>query len=369
MNPTIKKWLRPLAARILGRHYPAVVGGIRWRRVDLQQLQPRDQPLAGLDEPHLAAMIAATDPGHLDSLKPQRARGVRRRHNGTDTLLYANGSKTGFVVDGACDGIWRRCEGTQTLAEIDRQLGAPPGPEQRAILRETVLRLYQLNLVDFPEGSPYESSDRSRIDLRQITFYVINCKGATARRAFMEDQLQRLGLTYKFVTAVESDPPHAGLAQSNLKILRDPAIQVPFAILEDDCEFIDDFQHVFDVPTSADALYLGVSRFGIEEPGAFSWGRWDNVQFIRYSDDYLRPLNMLSAHAILYVSDRYRRNAIGALDVGLTREDFAYPSDISLATLQASHLVVTPADPICYQSAEHDGNYDATRFRPHDQMR
>jgi len=197
---------------------------------------------------------------------------------------------------------------------------------------------------------------------------VINCKGAAERRAFMESQLRRLGLTYELVTAIESEPPFSGNARSNLKILCDPNIQVPFAILEDDCTFIDDFRRVFDVPKSADALYLGASRFGIEEPGAFSWGRWDGVRFIRYSDDYLRPLNMLASHAILYLSERYRQNVVEALDDGLKRGDFNYPPDILLAGLQVSHLVLTPADPVSYQSAEHDGNYDATKFRPRDQM-
>ena len=78
---------------------------------------------------------------------------------------------------------------------------------------------------------------------------------------------------------------------------------------------------------------------------------------------------MLSSHAILYLSARFRQNAVEALDDGLTRADFAYPPDIPLAVLQASHLVLTPTDPICYQSAEHDGNYGATRFALRDQTR
>jgi len=94
-----------------------------------------------------------------------------------------------IVIDTLGDRIWRGCDGTRTVAEINRQLSgqaeAPPAAEMGLILRQTLLRLFQLNLIDFPEGSPYGSFETMPIDLRQVTFYVINCTGATARRAFI----------------------------------------------------------------------------------------------------------------------------------------------------------------------------------------
>ena len=61
------------------------------------------------------------------------------------------------------------------------------------------------------------------------------------------------------------------------------------------------------------------------------------------------------------VAPSRRTPDVEALDTNLQREDFVYSNDIPLAVLQARHLVLTPNDPVCYQSAEHDGEYDATR--------
>lgn len=178
----------------------------------------------------------------------------------------------------------------------------------------------------------------------------------------MRDQLIRHGLRYELVVAVKAAPPYVGTALSHLKILRMAELTVPFGILEDDCQFMDSFRYRVELPAAADALYLGVSCYGIRTPGSVSWGEWDHTKYMRFNHGFLRPFNMLEAHAIVYLSERYRRSAISvSLDV-LTHPQVPYPGDVGAAMLQTSHLVLTPNEPFCYQSERHHGNHDATKY-------
>ena len=124
---------------------------------------------------------------------------------------------------------------------------------------------------------------------------------------------------------------------------------------------MDTFRYECVVTAHTDALYLGVSLFGIKKPGQLSWGGWHNTQFVPYAPGFVRVFNMLSRHAILYISDKFHQHTIEASLQALTYPPHTYAGDIGYAMLQPNHLVLAPHDPICYQSEKFKGNHPATK--------
>jgi hypothetical protein len=137
-------------------------------------------------------------------------------------------------------------------------------------------------------------------------------------------------------------------------------MQTPFAVLEDDCRFNDNFRYEFTVPANTDGFYLGVSRFGIRVPGELSWAESNNVKWSRYDADNLRVFNMLGTHAAIYLSETFHRAARAAILEALAHYDFSFPTDVGMAAIQPSHLVLTPHEPICYQDGELGGMQAST---------
>ena len=85
-------------------------------------------------------------------------------------------------------------------------------------------------------------------------------------------------------------------------------INGPILILEDDIILSDNFKTVFTIPDNADAFYLGTSEGAIRPFTSDYMNReWMPPEF---SDDLGNGIhklyNMTSAHAIVYISDRFK---------------------------------------------------------------
>ena len=195
-----------------------------------------------------------------------------------------------------------------------------------------------------------------KIDLKKVPFYVINLKEDEKRRVFMKEQLDKLGYNYTFIDAIKSPRP-IGIALSHYKtLLMD--IEPPFVILEDDCQFIDNFNETFDVPDNTDAIYLGHSCFGLKKIDQYNvrWGGPKLVKYSQFNKDFLKIECMLARHAIIYISKNFQNAAIEANKKSLFKHFIPIPGDISYAEMQKDYLVLSPNNPICYQSGKHNGN-------------
>ncbi len=126
------------------------------------------------------------------------------------------------------------------------------------------------------------------IDLHEIPTFVINCREDIDRRDVMQRQLTELNLNFDFVRGMRTEPAWIGVALAHLRVLRLLRARPPFLILEDDCLFNDHFRHELEIPTEAEALYLGVSSYGIAEPGKIGWGGSGETLWRRYDAHYLR---------------------------------------------------------------------------------
>ncbi len=159
----------------------------------------------------------------------------------------------------------------------------------------------------------------------------------------MDALLSRIGFTRveHYKSGAESYP--ACLVNANVDILR-KNMDEPFLLIEDDVEFtgIDTFA----MDASADAIYLGLSPFG----GSKTINKWDGyAQHAPYSDTQVRVLNMLTTHAILYITPLYKQAVI---DILLRYKGTDYYNDVLISRIQADYMVLANKRPIFYQSAK-----------------
>ncbi|MEN0003909.1 MAG: glycosyltransferase family 92 protein [Bacteroidota bacterium] len=186
-----------------------------------------------------------------------------------------------------------------------------------------------------------------QLDLRQITFYVINDNEDYEKRAIMENQLNRLGLTYLLVPAASCQPPYIQHALSRLKIFNNDTFELPFVILHDFAVLKDPLQYVYDVPDETDALYLGPSPWGIHSTS----GEMVEAHFEWYDEQFIRLNNALGATAIVVLSERFRTKAVEIIYKALLHHDAPYDPVQEFTLLQQELLVLSPiANPI-YPSA------------------
>jgi SAM-dependent methyltransferase len=266
-----------------------------------------------------------------------RVQSIFKNRCGNISAEFLNESfLAGFAIDvGPFTGrIYDSCHVDEDLPLIeDERSRTPPGIE-------TIER----------DGRRY-----FRVDLREVPTFVLNCKDDEKKRLFQQEQLTDLGLQFEFIRTLTVNPGWVGVALGHLKALRLSRARPPFLVLEDDCVFNHRFEPVIEVPVEAEALYLGSSIFGIEEPGQMSWGRADKVIWERHSPGYLRVHNMLARHAVLYLDPEFQATVIESQVEALTNRHLPHMGDIGLARLQAKHLTLLTEKNICRQL-----NRDAT---------
>lgn len=186
------------------------------------------------------------------------------------------------------------------------------------------------------------------IDLREIPIVWINLDSATENAKKMEERFQKYGFkkTYRQPGLIIPPPPGTdksiahfkGCGWSHITILDNTNYSSPILVLEDDIEFVDNFNPVLDIPDDSDAVYLGISH------GNVHYGS------CRYDKNYLRIAGILAAHAILYVTPQFRQQMsnIGKYCLNILNK----PWDVGTAAIQQHFKVYTPNTPVIYQSNE-----------------
>lgn len=123
----------------------------------------------------------------------------------------------------------------------------------------------------------------------------------------------------------------------------------PFLLLEDDVDFTG--VGTFDYVADADAIYFGISRSGGHPHLNTHLG---GCKVEPYSLRQVRVLNMLTTHAILYISTRYKNAVIDQLKRNLPNH-----SDVMIARLQPHFKVLANKAPSFYQAAHlNNGNHN-----------
>lgn len=140
------------------------------------------------------------------------------------------------------------------------------------------------------------------------------------------------------------------------KILEDHCDDEPILIVEDDIALTEWYRDKntddinIEIPEFADALYLGNHRFGMHDYDdklyfPLNINAKHNLKY--YSKSVCRIFNMLSAHAIIYKSKRYKESVIQ-----LFKEPTSIMNDALLARNIKHYLVYAYRKPIFYQKQE-----------------
>jgi hypothetical protein len=120
------------------------------------------------------------------------------------------------------------------------------------------------------------------------------------KRENLESSLKKLGFkNVQRINAIVANPGIVGLSMSQNLALG--MIKAPFIILEDDCD-PQNFVAEIDVPDEADAIYLGNSPWGSMNS---HHGFYMKAAEVAGYQELYRIYNMLSSHAILYLTDEY----------------------------------------------------------------
>lgn len=134
-----------------------------------------------------------------------------------------------------------------------------------------------------------------KIDIRNIPVFYINMEKDVEKRIAMETMLEKHGFNNVIRIPGVSDPEkyYRGLAETECNIFSQ-VDSYPFLVLEDDC-LINSLNFVFDLPDDADGAYLGVDKHP-------SIVYKDFPRYYHVKDDLYKVTNMVSSHAILYIS-------------------------------------------------------------------
>lgn len=182
-----------------------------------------------------------------------------------------------------------------------------------------------------------------KINLLDIPVFYINMKKDVDKKKHIEKQLKDVG--FKNVTRIDAveDKKNGkvGLSKSQHKALSQ--IPAPFIILEDDAD-PKQFKSVIEFPDDADAVYLGNSNWGFQSGHAGFYLKYERAP--GYGNIF-RIYNMLSSHAILYLSDEYV--SMCKRTTKYCAEKYALPMDVPFAMIQRFFNVYALNEPAFIQ--------------------
>jgi hypothetical protein len=173
------------------------------------------------------------------------------------------------------------------------------------------------------------------------------------RKLHMDSLLQKLKFTHviHYKSNTENYPFCLNSAYIDIFVNYKP----PFLLLEDDIDCdIDTFPEEIDIPDSTDAFYLGLSCSGGHQIYNYDEGV---SSFIQISDPIVKIRNMLSAHAVIYMNQKYMMHIRNLL---ISNPN--YYNDVLISQIQNQYNIYTFNKYVFYQSKDFDGHEQATRI-------
>ena len=181
------------------------------------------------------------------------------------------------------------------------------------------------------------------LDLRKLPTKLINLDRQPDRLALVSSRLNELGIKFDRFSAIPHERGIVGCGQSHLEVLSN--IKPGTLVFEDDVVPTERYQPVIEIPEEADAIYLGVSNWGYVRPH-MDRAYHNVVMASQHDDNYKRVYNMCSAHAIVYLSERFIKGAANVAESCLRRD---IPWDLGLAAIQRHYTILTPNKPYFFQ--------------------
>jgi hypothetical protein len=179
------------------------------------------------------------------------------------------------------------------------------------------------------------------VDLKTVYICPDHNEKYHTRKVYMDNMLNTLG--FKNFTHYKSSTDNypTCLTKATIDILENN-LNTPVLILEDDIEWTGIKELNLNSNVNVDAIYLGLSKSAGHPTDNIHLG---NSIFEYWSDNQVRIINMLSTHAILYISKRYKEAVIESL-----KHNMLFHQDVVISRLQTKFNVLANKKCVFYQS-------------------
>jgi hypothetical protein len=146
-----------------------------------------------------------------------------------------------------------------------------------------------------------------QIDFQNLKIICISLKSSIERRNNFEQMANRLNFkNWFFYDGVETGDPIEGCALSQINVLNDNLNDDPILIVEDDIHESEYYTQNITLPPNIDALYLGYSNWAVDPMRAQMSLLSGPSTFVKIKE-YYKITNVTSAHAIIYISKKYKQ--------------------------------------------------------------
>lgn len=202
------------------------------------------------------------------------------------------------------------------------------------------------------------------INLRETKFFILNEVSKVERRKHMKKLMKKLEIkNFEIVASIPADRKLSSGAISHVSIVQknfESNTFQPFVLLEDDCDVYStaDFPETISIPKNADVIYLGISRCSADQNrycDAYNLSVKNHPGFI----GLLRAYNMLSTHAILFLTARYASAYCQAM-VDAAHMNEAW--DTISTRMSTFFQVYIPKVPVFFQQGSIGGQEPQTKF-------
>lgn len=145
-----------------------------------------------------------------------------------------------------------------------------------------------------------------KIDLTQIKTYYISLDSAIDRQNAIEGWHKSLGFMNPVrIPGVINDLYYVGLCQATNNAIKVASLEgMPFLIFEDDAMPTNKIISEVEIPDDADALYLGIGEWGMQDNGET---KHHNVilEKVNGYPEIFKIKNALCTHAIVYITSEF----------------------------------------------------------------
>ena len=228
--------------------------------------------------------------------------------------------------------------------------------DMRNIAYTTPSPLQVVNIPPVANDRDKSATIRAITDFKAIYICPDHNEKYHARKLHMDSLLHHVGFKdiVHYKSGTEAYPEC--LANATVDILT-TYMNEPVVIIEDDVEWTD--VSMCYIHPSADAVYLGLSRYG-----GHPVKNWyiSSLRVSQWSQTQVRVENMLATHAILYLTPAYKQAVI---DILTAHKGHKYNTDVLMSRIQNKYIVLALKKPAFYQSSKFNSDSQqekATRF-------
>ena len=162
------------------------------------------------------------------------------------------------------------------------------------------------------------------VDVRTFDILYLHGPNRPERKEHMENHLREKGLNAECHVGVSDKGASSGvLGMIDIMRKRLEGEFKPFILLEDDCSPTRWFRYEVPLPDDTDALYIGLSAYGLNPQQDHGILRVEYTE-VPHEPDIVRIFNMLSNHAIMFVTKRWTENCLECFKKTLLTNHRAY---------------------------------------------